>query len=64
MSYGITPNDDKCACQNAILPNSIRVCMPDTSIECSVELHTTNTNTNTSYGQSVCPSTYLGLDRD
>ena len=27
--YGITPNDVKGACQNAILPNSIRVLIPE-----------------------------------
>ena len=60
MPYDITPNDDECACQNAILSNSIRVRIPDTRIECSIELHTTTTNSTV----SVCPSTYLGLDRD
>ena len=54
MPYDITPNDDKCACQNAIL-------IPDTRIECSIELYTT-TITNTTV--NVCPSTYLGLDQD
>ena len=61
MPYDITPNDDKCACQNAILLNSIRVLIPDTRIECSIELYTT-TITNTTV--NVCPSTYLGLDQD
>ena len=57
MSYGITPNDDKCACQNAILPNSIRVLIPDTRTECSIELHTTTTTTNTTVNMCVPPPT-------